>query len=157
MLKIPENKPRKRLRLALCVLYLLEMVMCAWPFLRNPEDGGQVTVFTVISSFFDSLGQDLSATEYTATRMFAPFFFIFFLVPVVGFFFCALDKERNMKNIVSLICCLVGVVTILCVVTPASLDVGSLFALLLYILICFLSSVSMMARIADNPKKENKN
>lgn len=32
MLKIPENKTRKKLRITLCVLYLVEIVLCALPY-----------------------------------------------------------------------------------------------------------------------------
>ena len=73
---------------------------------------------------------------------------IFFIIPIAGFFFCALDKERNMKNIVSIICCLLGVLSILTMVSY-TISLASVIALLLYILICFLTTLSIFARFTD--------
>lgn len=150
MNKIPENKTRKRLRIVLCICYLLEIVLCAWPFYQYSQNG------TIVSnSVFEMLGalgvgnvNGVSSSDFSAVTTFLPLNFIFVIVPIVGFFFCALDKQRNLKNIVSLICCLVGVVSILTIVTINLLSFGSLLALLLYLLTSFLSTFSMMARVA---------
>lgn len=150
MNKIPENKTRKRLRLVLCFLYLLEIVMCTFPFYQYVQDGKLVTnsVFEMLSALGTGNVNGISESAFSAVATALPLNFIFVVLPIIGFFFCALDKERNMKNIVSLICCLVGVVSILTIVTINLLSLGSLIALLLYILISFLSSFSMLARVA---------
>ena len=150
MNKIPENKTRKRLRLVLCFLYLLEIVMCSFPFYQYVEDGKLITnsVFEMLSALGTGNNVGISDSAFSAVATMLPMNFIFVIVPIIGFFFCALDKERNMKNIASLICCLVGVISILTIVTINLLSLGSLIALLLYILISFLSSFSMLARVA---------
>ena len=76
-------------------------------------------------------------------------FFVFLVIPIVGFFFCALDKERNLKNIVSIICCLLGVFSILTIVSVNFISYGSLFALLFYLLSSFITAFAMMARLTD--------
>lgn len=150
MNKIPENKTRKRLRLVLCFLYLVEIVMCSFPFYQYVEDGKLITnsVFEMLSALGAGNTIGISDSAFSAVATMLPMNFIFVIVPIIGFFFCALDKERNMKNIASLICCLVGVISILTIVTVNLLSLGSLIALLLYILISFLSSFSMLARVA---------
>ena len=52
MNKIPENKTRKRLRITLCVLYLLQLVFCAWPYYAFIQDGQIVSnsVYEMLSA-----------------------------------------------------------------------------------------------------------
>ena len=102
MQKLPENKTRKNLRIAQCVLYLIQIVLCTFTYVRipNPDNPGEYLYRTVpdmlayMGASFD-VGQD-------AMHAYVPFYLIFFIIPIVGFFFCALDKQRNLKNIVSL-------------------------------------------------------
>lgn len=154
MNKIPENKTRKRLRITLCIFYLFEIVLCAWVFFQIENEGVVLyrTVFDMLGYLFEK--PDTNIAMYNNFLHYVPFYFIFPIIPIVGFFFCALDKERNMKNIVSLLCCLLGVLAILFIVTPSHIALGSLLAMLLYILIAFVSSFSLMARIAESPKKD---
>lgn len=158
MNKIPENKTRKRLRITLCIFYLFEIVLCAWPYYGYVQDGTLVTnsVFEMLSALGTGNIIGASSSEFSAITTILPLNFIFVIVPIVGFFFCALDKQRNLKNIVSLLCCLIGVVSILTIVTINLMSLGSLLALLLYILISFISSFSMMARIATDKNKDDK-
>ena len=85
-----------------------------------------------------------------------PLNFIFVIIPVVGFFFCALDKQSNMKNLVSIFCCLFGVLSIMMIVTVNFLSLGSLISLLLYLLISFLSALSIFARMVKPAEEEKK-
>lgn len=155
MLKLPENKTRKKLRITQCVFYLILILLCTFTYVRipNPHQAGQYFYATV----FDMLGYiggtfpDIPAAE--ALKSYIPFFFLFPVIPTVGFFFCALDKERNMKNIVSLLCCLLGVLSILLIVTLNFIDIGSMLSLLVYILVSFITTIAIMARIVDNSKK----
>lgn len=165
MNKIPENKTRKRLRITLCVLYLFEIVFCAWPYYGFIQDGNLVTdsVFEMLSALGTGNVVGATASDFQAINRFLPLNFIFVVIPVVGFFFCAFDKERNLKNIVSLLCALAGVVSILTIVTINLLSLGSMLALLVYLLISFLSSISIMARYTksnedyEKQKKEQLN
>ena len=154
MEKIPENKTRKRLRITLCVLYLFQLVFCAWPYYRAPGEG-MITesVFEMLSALGTGNVAGVSNSDFTAITRFLPLNFIFVIIPLIGFFVCAFDKERNIKNIVSLLCALIGVVSILTIVTLPMLSLGSLLALLVYILISFLSSLSIMARYTKSKEE----
>lgn len=165
MIKIPENKTRKRLRITLCIIYLFQMVLCAWPFYDFTALNGGVkytkSVFEMIGSIGLSNEFGIADSVFSSVTTVLLANIIFVILPVVGFFFCALDKEKNLKNIVSLICCLVGVVAILTVVTINLISLGSVLALLLYLLASFLTTISMMARLTDKnpdpgPTKEEK-
>lgn len=155
MNKIAENKTRKKLRITLCILYLFEIVLCTMPYIQyiDPDTGvlSSLSVFDMISylgaSFSDAaLGKSLTQA--------ALFMIVLIIIPIVGFFFCALDKERNLKNVVSLICCLLGVISILFVVTGSTISLGSMLGLLLYLLICFLTTFSIFARYAKSPDEQ---
>lgn len=162
MLAIPENKTRKRLRITLCVFYLIQIFLCTTTYVYIPSlSEAQEEKYKTVVDMLLYIGEDYSSIS--GGEAFSSYFlmyFVFFIIPIVGFLFCAFDKQRNIKNIVSLICSLLGVISILMIVTPALLNIGcygSLLALLLYILTSFITMYSIMARIADNPKKEENN
>ncbi len=147
MNKIPETKTRKRLRIALCIFYLFEIVLCAWSFIRIPSPDGTKILSRSVFEMLSYMGQTPDERGFQLT---IAFFLLFPIIPIIGFFFCALERKRNLHNLVSLLCCLGGILSILLVVTPQSIHYGSLFSMLLYIFIAFLSSFSMMAWIIDN-------
>ena len=156
MNKIPENKTRKRLRTAMWVFYLLEIVLCSMPYYQYSMNN---TIYS--NSVFDMLsalgaGNDigLSSAEYAAVNTMIPLNFIFLVIPIVGFFFCVLDRKTNMKNVVSILCCLLGVISILTIVTINLISLGSMLALLLYILISFITIFSIFARFSAPSEKE---
>lgn len=156
MLKIPENKTRKRLRITMCIFYLVQIYLCTCSYIYLPVSKDITENYLSVFGMLSYLGGTFSDVEGSqAFQKIIPFFFIFIVIPIVGFFFCALDKERNMKNIVSIICCLLGVLSILLVVSSYTLCFGSLFALLLYILTSFITTIAMMARVVKDPKKED--
>ena len=94
MLKIPENKTIKKLRITQCVLFLMLAVFCSFTFIEipNPDLSGQNFYATV----FDMLGYMGGSFPDTALsesfKSVLPFYFVFIIIPIVGFFFCALDK-----------------------------------------------------------------
>ncbi len=149
MVKIKENKTRKRFRIAQCILYLILIFMCTFPFVQIPGPDSYIykTVFDMISY----LGGDFpDVVGGAALQSAIPYFFIFPIIPTVGFFFCALDKERNLKNIASLICCLGGVLSILLIISLPLISLGSMLSLLLYILTSFITTIAMMARLTND-------
>ncbi len=80
---------------------------------------------------------------------------IFFVIPIVGFFFAALDKSRNLKNIAGIVCSIAGVMAIVFIVGPSYLSIGSLGALLLYLATFLVSIFGVFARYLVNSDKEN--
>lgn len=155
MIKIEENKTRKRLRIAQCVLYLVEIFLCSFPYINGTASDGYFYSYSVFDILSYLGGKFPDSAEGAALQQAIPFFFIFLIIPIIGFFFCLFDKYRNLKNIVSIICCLAGVVSILFIVSYL-LSIGSLVALLLYIVICFITTMSMFARITDDAKAQKK-
>ena len=152
MLKKPENKTRKRLRITQCILFLAQILFCTFTFVQIPSpDPSKVGFYATVFDMFGYLGGEFPDTAQSAAfSSVLPVFFIFLVIPVVGFFFCALDKERNMKNIVSIICSLLGVFSILTIVSLNFISYGSLLALLCYILISFITAFAIMARLVDD-------
>ena len=152
MLKIPENKTRKKLRITQCVLFLILAVFCSFTFVHipNPDGSGKDFYATVFDMLGYMGGEFPDSTLSESFKSVLPFYFIFIIVPIVGFFFCALDKERNLKNIVSIILCLAGVFSILTVVSLNFISYGSLFSLLVYILLSFITTIAMMARLTKD-------
>ena len=158
MTKIPENKTRKRLRIVLCTLYLFEIIMCSMPYYQYISDNKlfSYSVFEMLAALGTGNTIGLPDSEFAAASTILPLNFIFVVIPIIGFFFCALDKQSNLKNIVSIFCCLFGVLAIMTMVTVNFLSLGSLLSLLLYLLISFLSALSIFARMVKNPEEENK-
>lgn len=160
MLKLPENKTRKRLRITQCVLYLLQVFLCTMTYVTipNPSDPTNnfyATVFDMLS-YLGGSGENVAQSQFSAFQSYIPYYFIFILIPIIGFCFCAFDKERNLKNIVSLICCLIGVLAILLIITINYIDIGSTLALLLYIAISFITTIAMLSRLTKDDENEQK-
>ncbi|MCH5297487.1 MAG: hypothetical protein J1E85_07445 [Ruminococcus sp.] len=155
MIKIEENKTRKKLRIAQCVLYLVQIFMCTFPYINGTASDGYFYSYSVLDVLSFLGGKFPDSAEGAAIQQAIPFFFIFLIIPIIGFFFCLFDKYRNLKNIVSMICCLAGVVSILFIVGYL-LSIGSLIALLLYIVICFITTMSMFARITSDENTHKK-
>lgn len=155
MNKIAENSTRKKLRITLCILYLFEIVLCTMPYFQYSTPDNilhSYSVFDMMSLWGSNV---FSSEQGISAAQFSLFMPLLIIIPVVGFFFCALDKQRNLKNIASLICCLLGVISILTMVSY-TISLGSMVALLLYLLICFLTTISIFARYTKSPNEENK-
>ena len=157
MLKIPENKTRKRLRITMCIFYLIQIYLCTCSYIYLPISDDITENYLSVFGMLSYLGGSFPNVEGSqAFLSYIPSYFIFLIIPIVGFFFCALDKERNMKNIVSIVCCLLGVVSILLIVTLNLMCFGAVMALLLYILTSFITTIAIMARVVKDPEKEEK-
>lgn len=141
MSKIPENKNRKRLRLTQCFFYLLQIVLCTFPFIQGADSQGRMYSYSIFEliSYIGATAADDSFIHYV---LYTP---IVLIIPIVGFFFCALDKEKNLKNLVSLACCALGVISIL-IIAGAALSLGAVLSMLLYILTSFITTIAIFAR-----------
>lgn len=153
MIKLDENKTRKRLRIAQCVLYLVQIFLCTFPYIQGVTSDEQFYSYSVFDLLSYIGGEFPSTAAGDALQQALPYFLFFLLIPVIGFFVCAFDKYRNLKNIVSVLCCLAGVVAILFIVGYL-ISIGSLVALLLYLVICFVTTMAMFARITPEPEKK---
>ncbi|MEE1219273.1 MAG: hypothetical protein U0L20_05060 [Ruminococcus sp.] len=157
MLKVPENKTLKRLRITQCILFLALILLCTSTFISGYDSKGDVYYRTVFDMLSYIGGQVPNSATGQAFSTYVLFYLVFPVIPTIGFFFCALDKEYNIKNFVSVICCLLGVVSILTIVTLNFIQIGSLLSLLIYLLLSFLSTYAMLARIAQPKSEKDKN
>ncbi len=146
MVKRPDVKTRKKLRLAMCVFYLLQIVVCTMPFIQNidSEHITSASPFFMFTLLFGSL----SGLDSTTTTMCVLCIFMI-VIPIIGFLFCSLDKERNLKNLVSAFCCLAGVFIILAIPSQY-ISLGAIIAIILYIIIMLLTSVAMVMRLSKD-------
>ena len=143
MKRMPENKPRKATRIILCVLYLFELVLCAFPFYGYLQNGKIIadSAFATISR----IGSNNA--NLTPLNVFIPLSFIFIIFPIIAFFVLVFDKQTNIKNIVSLILSVICIILLIFVVGFNCMSLGSLFALILYINILQVTVLSMMSRL----------
>lgn len=147
MTKLFENKQRKRIRLVMCFIYLFQIFLCTAPFILLPMGEAHKfkdeSVFSMIFKVFNNFGNIDSVGGITT---FLPYFFLV-LIPTAGFFVCALDKERNIKNIASLVMNFFAIMAILMVVPTGALQIGSVLQMLLYIVLTFLATAGMLTRL----------
>ena len=154
MRKLPENKQRKRLRLTMCFMYLFQIFLCTSPFvLLRSSDGATLkdeSVFSVIYKIFNSLGD---VDKVGGIVRFVPYFLLV-IIPVAGFFLCALDTQRNLKNVCSLFLNFAAILSILMVVPVSVLQIGSVLQLILYVVLSFLASLAMVMRLNKTEEPE---
>ena len=145
MQKRPDIKTRKKLRIAMCLLFLLQVVICTMPFIQNIDNAGNLTsaspFFMVMMLFGVVSGMTAETIKMCILCL------VIILIPVLGFFFCALDKQRNLKNIVSALCCLGAVFAVLSI-PRQFISLGAILAIILYVIIMFLNSVAMVMRLS---------
>ncbi len=152
MVKRPDVKARKKLRIAMCTFYLLEEVLCTMPFLQDTKlnADGLVTMVSPYQIFVLIFGVTSGMEAFVAVSVIC---IALILIPIIGFLFCALDKERNLKNLVSEFCCIAGVVLILALTSNPEahvLSFGAIFAILVYVLIMFLTAIAMVMRLSKD-------
>ena len=147
MTKKPDIKTRKKLRIAMCVFYLFEILFCTMPFIQNIKPNGEIVSASPFFMFTMLFGvtSELDGSVITMCIL----CILMILIPVIGFFFCALDKERNLKNIVSLLCCLSGVFVILMIPHPY-ISLGAVAAIIFYVIIMLLTSIAMVMRLSKD-------
>lgn len=151
MKKMPENKPRKATRIILCFLYFFELVLCAVPFYGYLKNGKLIvdSVFATISR----IGSNNS--NLTPLNIFIPLSFIFIIIPIIAFFVLVFDKQTNIKNIVSLIFSVICIILLIFVVGFNYMNIGAIFALILYVNILQVTILSMMSRLIKSNNTVN--
>ncbi len=144
MVKKPDIKTRKKLRITMCVLYLMELVICTMPFIQDTKVNadGLVTVASPFNMFMMLFGVTFAAFSVVCV--------VLILIPIINFLFCALDKERNLKNIVSVISCFTAVFLILSFIPRQNISIGSIVAIMVYVLIMFITSIAMVMRLSKD-------
>lgn len=150
------NKTTKRLRVALVVLFLLIVVANSFPFFQGLQSDGTLYYYTATDMFLNVTSVVDNPGDQSALMTVAWASALFYVIPVVGFFFAVLDRDRNLKNVAGVICSIAGVLAIIYIVGPEFLSIGSLAALLMYIATFLISVYGMLARYlisSDDNKK----
>ncbi|MGN0442945.1 MAG: hypothetical protein ACI4FO_09620 [Acutalibacteraceae bacterium] len=130
--EVLESRRTKRIRLAVCVFYIIVMVCCAFPYVQLPAPDGSIQFFTVFNMIFDGmqLGDGSGGTIIYGI--------ILFLLPVIGFLFESFDKTRCFKCLTGVLCPLVAV-GLICFGPRRAFSLGALFSMICYFLITFMS------------------
>ncbi len=150
MLKRPDIKTRKKLRITMCIFYLLQILLCTMPFFQDTKfnEDGLVAMASPFKMFMILFGVTTTLSETVITISIISIALI--VIPIIGFFFCALDKERNLKNIVSVLCCFSAVFLILAFIPMGNISIGAILAVLFYIILMFLTSFAMVMRLSKD-------
>lgn len=154
MLKIPENKTRKRFRIAQCIFYAILVMLCSMPFIQGASSEGKFFSYSVLDliSFIGGSAEGSLGDAFLNYVLYTP---ILIIIPVVGFFFCLFDRERNMKNIVSLICCAAGIISTL-IIGGSAVSLGAILSILIYLLVSFLTTIAIFARFTKDDSENGK-
>ncbi len=139
------NKTTKKLRIALIVFFLLIIVANSFPFYQGLQSDGKLFYYTATDMFLEVTTITENAEDQGALNAIAWSAALFYVIPTVGFFFALLDKERNLKNIAGILCSIAGAVCVTFIVGPY-LSLGSLCALLMYLVTFLLSMFGIFAR-----------
>lgn len=145
-----ESKRTKRLRLAICVFYIITIVWCAFPFVQLPAPDGSIQFFTVFNMIFDGLrlGDGSGGTIIYGI--------VLFLLPVIGFLFESFDKTRGFKCLTGVLCPIVAV-GLICFGPGRAFSLGALLSIVCYFLITFMSVYLFLVIREEKRDSENVN
>lgn len=127
-----ESRRTKRIRLAVCVFYIIAMVCCAFPFVQMKAPDGSIQFFTVFNMIFDGI----RLGDGTAGAV--VYGIVLFVLPLIGFLFESFDKTRAFKCLTGILCPMISV-ALICFGPGRAFSLGALFSMICYFLIAFMS------------------
>lgn len=137
-----ENKTAKKLRIAVIVMYVIQVFLLTESYFQyypqGYKDPVHISCFYFIYKMIDSGQFDYAI--YGA---------IMAIIPIAGFFVFCFDRKRNIKNIYAILTSVVGVFMI-AVFINLFIDFASMISLVLYIPIVFISVMGMFAGNSRN-------
>lgn len=140
-----ESKRTKRLRVAICILYVFTISFSALPFVWGVKQDGDYGFVTLLNMMFDGFnyGADCIGVSIIAIILIA--------IPIIGFLVESFDKTRNIKCITGIICPMVGIFLICFGVGNfiRFISIGGVFSIITYIFICFLSTYLFLVRTEE--------
>ncbi len=139
--KNTEDKRTKPLRLWMCVLFVAEIILLAFPYIATTQNN------QYLSKTMLELILGMNANDMTWVKM-GIIAICFAIVPIVGFFFAAFDKNSCVKCFIGCVCAFTGICGITFVLPQFStiLAFGAMVALVIYLFI-FVISVSLTLKI----------
>lgn len=147
---VEETKRCRNLRRILMILFVVCGYLLSTAFAVDVvEYKGEDTVsyMTALNLLFGTLGGEVPVRTNKIS-------IIFFLIPLVGFFFMFFDKKSNVKNFVGLICGFVGVLSISFLI-GGSIAMGAMISIIVYFVIAILSAYGVVLHIADRKHVDN--
>lgn len=132
----------KRIRLAVCGLYIVQIILLTQSFMSDFISGTSAQAWSCFYLIYQCISGGYFAQAAVAL--------VIALVPIVGFFVFSFDKTRNIKNIYGCLSSVVGVFLIVTTVPGDCLEFGAVASLILYLPIVFLSVMGMFARNIQN-------
>lgn len=143
-----ENKKVKNMRVFITVLYALQfLITMLWPFAEEIIKAGDKYKVILISpaNCIMDLFTSTSALGFALNFIYS----LFVIIPIVCFFFFIIDKKSNVKCFVSYIACLACSYLITFEIGPV-ISVGAVFALVLYVVIMFFTTILMLSTSSYN-------
>lgn len=133
-----EDKRTKPLRLTNCVLFIVEMVLFAFPYIAMIDSEGNYRFKTILELI---LGMNAEDNKWIKLGLLA---IAFAIIPIVGFFVTAFDKNSCVKSFFGCVCSFAGIFCLVFLIPQFSpqLAFGAMAAIIIYLLI-FAISVSL--------------
>lgn len=133
-----EDRRTKPLRLWMCASFIAEIILLATPYIAMTDQNGVYYSKTILELI---LSMDIADIQWLKIGILA---IVFAIIPIIGFFFAAFDKNSCVKCAVGCICSFAGIAALTFAIPQFSstMAVGAMLAMILYLLI-FVLSVSL--------------
>ncbi|MEE0858680.1 MAG: hypothetical protein U0M12_04325 [Acutalibacteraceae bacterium] len=129
--KNTEDKRTKPVRLAVCVCFIIEIILLASPYIAMIGEDGTYYSKTMLQLI---LGMNTADIRFIKLGFIA---ILFAVVPIVGFLFASFDKNSCVKSVVGCLCSVAGIFGLTFIVPQFSsvLAFGAMMSILVYLLI----------------------
>ena len=147
---VEETKRCRNLRRVLMLLFVVCGYLLSTAFavdIVEYEGEEVVSYMTALNLAFGTLG----GTVPVRTNRIA---LIFFIIPLLGFFFMFFDKKSNIKNFIGLACGFVGVLSISFLI-GGSIAIGAMISIVIYFIVAILSAYGVILNLADRKRTDN--
>ena len=128
--KSNEDKRTKPLRLTTCVLFIIEIILLATPYIAMVGEDGYYSK-TILQLIFGMNSEDMRWVKLGLIAI------IFAVIPIVGFLFASFDKHSCVKCFIGCVCAFAGIfcITFLLPQFSPTLAVGAMLAIIIYLII----------------------
>lgn len=150
-----ENKKVKNMRIFIAVLYFLQfMNTLFFPFAVVAQRSGNTLKAHYIwaSDCTVQLFSSQGLLDFGLNAIFS----VFVIIPVICFLVFLLDKKTNIKSFISIVACLVCAYLITFEINQM-IYYGAIFALVLYVIIMFCTTILMLSTSSYNREFYSKN
>ena len=143
----------RRVLIAMFIIcgYMLSTTFCAAVIENNGKESYEA--MTALNLAFGAMGEDRIVYRNPVVGG------IYIALPFIGFMFMFFDKKSNLKNIVGIICGIVGALSIALPIGASKeliAGIGAVVSIAFYVIITNLSAVSVLF-VIDDRNKQRKN